>query len=91
MEEEEDVDVLLQRIMYILQSQEPGHCRHIAPIVFTITPFRIRQRLAIQIIQERLIHHSFLHSLSLLAYGELPMENSYSLALIYISWKGISL
>ena len=74
MKEEEDFDILLQRIMYVLHSQEPVHGRHIAPVVFTITPFRIRQRLAIQLIQERLIHHSFLHSLSLLAYGELPGE-----------------
>ena len=74
MEAEEDPDKLLERIIYVLQSQHPSHCRNIGPIAFTRAPFFIRQRLAIQLLQKRLLHHSYLHSLALLAYGGLPGE-----------------
>ena len=73
-EAEEDEEVLLRRLIYVLQAQEPSHCRNIGPIAFTRVPFRISQRFAIQLIQGKLIHHSYLHTLSLLSYGELPGE-----------------
>ena len=74
MEMEENEDRLLQRIVFVLQSLNPSHYRNIDSVAFTRTPIRIRQRLAIQLIQRRLIHHSYLHTLTLLAYGEMPGE-----------------
>ena len=63
---------IIERIIFVLTSVSPTLSRYYGPIAFSRAPFNVRYPLAIRIITKRVIHSSFLHTLSLLAYGELP-------------------
>ena len=64
----------MERTLFIFKSQSQTHRRLIIPYVFASFPFHLQNRLAVDLLQLRLIHRSYLHSLSLLAYAEIAGE-----------------
>ena len=69
--EEEDDETLIKHIIFIFKAQTESHRRHIIPTVFPSTPFDIRNRLVTAILQNHILHHSYLHTLSLLAHAQI--------------------
>ena len=69
---EKQQERLIERIIYVLKSLPPSTCKNYAPLAFSHAPFPIRHELASRIVGARLIHSSFLHSLTLLSYAEMP-------------------